>query len=389
MSKKNAWVMKALHELPLAMKAKAMKHFLQGNKKYMKKGIQADMDAIIKCATCPNMCKFDCPVLEAEKNEALSPAGKARIAYFLENGLLDSDYAREIMYACSSCEACKEHCPFDFSVADILRGMRRDMVMEGKVPERVAELKNELLEKHVMGERNFSGDGKGSVIYFAGCVVNNERKEIGEAMIKIFENVGEKYAIMEEEWCCGYPLYNMGFMEEFKEFAIRNARKFNESGAEKIVCSCPTCAHVFTNIYPEMGIRIKPEIVHSSSYILHLIREGKISLEENKMSVVYHDPCTLARKLEVDDARNVIKSIPGIELREAMLHGKETRCCGNGGQMARIHESISIKMAEKRKEDLKEIMADAVVSACPSCKTALMEGKFYDLAELVAESMIK
>jgi len=46
-------------------------------------------------------------------------------------------------------------------------------------------------------------------------------------------------------------------------------------------------------------------------------------------------------------------------------------------------------MAERRKEDLREVKADMTVSACPSCKTTLMEGKFYDLAELVAESMIK
>ena len=389
MPKKNAWVMKALGGLPITMKARAMKHFLQGNKKYLIKGIEAEMDAIIKCATCPNMCKFDCPVLEAEKNETVSPAGKARIAYFLETGAIDGDYAREIMYACTSCDACRIHCPFDFSVAEILRGVRKDMVARGKTPEKVKEIRDELMKNHMLGERNFSGDGKGKIIYFAGCTVNNERREIGEAMLKIFDNAGEDYDMLEEEWCCGYPLHNLGFTQEFKEFAKRNATVFNKSGAEKIVCSCPTCVYVFTRIYPEMGIKIKPKIVHSTSYILGLIKEEKISLEERNMSIVYHDPCTLARKLQVDDARDIIKSIPGMELKEAMLHGKETRCCGNGGQMARINESISRKMAEKRRKELEEVGADAIVSSCPSCKTALMNGKFYDIAEVVAESMRK
>ena len=389
MKDKNAWVMKALHELPLTMKARAMKHFLRGNKKYMKKGIKADMDAIIKCATCPNMCKFDCPVLEAEKNEAVSPAGKARIAYFLENGVIGGEYATELMYACSSCDACKEHCPFGFSVAEILRGVRMDIVAENKVPEKVRSIRDELMEKHILGERSFSGDGKARIIYFAGCAINSERKEIGEAMLKIFERVDEDYDMLKEEWCCGYPLYNLGFINEFKEFARRNAKVFNESKAEKIVCSCPTCVYVFTHICPEMGIKIKPSIVHSSSYILQMIKEGKISFRERKMSIVYHDPCTLARKLKKDNSRDVIKSIPGIEIREAMLHGKETRCCGHGGQMARVQEKTAMKMAERRKKDLSTVNADAIASSCPSCKTALMDGKFYDIAELVVESMIK
>ena len=57
--------------------------------------------------------------------------------------------------------------------------------------------------------------------------------------------------------------------------------------------------------------------------------------------------------------------------------------------MARVPEKTAMKMAERRKKDLSTVNADAIASSCPSCKTALMDGKFYDIAELVVESMIK
>ncbi|RLF63472.1 MAG: hypothetical protein DRN31_02365, partial [Thermoplasmata archaeon] len=112
MKDKYAWVMDALSKAPLLTKARAVKHFLMGRNDYIKKERHADMDAVIKCALCPNMCKFDCPVLAAEKNDAVSPSGKMRLAYFIEAGYLSSDDAFEDMYKCTGCNACVQWCPF-------------------------------------------------------------------------------------------------------------------------------------------------------------------------------------------------------------------------------------------------------------------------------------
>ena len=119
---KYKWVMDELKNVSFTEKARAMKHFLLGEKKFLpKKKTHADMDLVIKCALCPNMCRFDCGTLQAGKSETLSPAYKARIGYFLSKGIIDPTQEEnreyiDLMYKCTNEESCKVWCPFEFSV---------------------------------------------------------------------------------------------------------------------------------------------------------------------------------------------------------------------------------------------------------------------------------
>lgn len=391
-TKKYAWVMDALSKTPLSVKLRAMKKFLAGEKEYLpEKKTNADMDAIIKCSLCPNMCKFDCPVLEAGKNEALSPSAKMRIAYFIEKGLIGSEDSFELMYKCCSCDACRQWCPFDFSVGDILKGVRADIVEENKTPEKILEIKEKLEKNHIMDEKSFEarGEEKGETLYFMGCVVQSKRKEIGEAMIKIFDMAGEEYAVMEGEWCCGAPLHNLGFINEFKEFAKHNVEKIKESECKVMICSCPTCTYVFKQIYPQFGFKIKAKIMHSSEYLFDIIQNRKIEVGSVEKECVYHDPCTLARKLGIEkEPREVLRNT-GIVLKEAYFNKKDTKCCGHGGQLSRTNPDIAEKIAENRIKELAEV-AKCIVTACPSCKTAFENCKeVYDLSEVVLMGMIE
>ncbi|RLF44810.1 MAG: hypothetical protein DRN29_07790 [Thermoplasmata archaeon] len=375
--KKYAWIMDALSQVPFSLKTRAIKKFLTGGKEYLIKGKKADIDAIIKCALCPNMCKFDCPVLEATKNESVSPSGKMRIAYFLEKGLIESSDAIETIYECCNCWACMQHCFFNFSVGELLVGVRQDIVE--KAPEKVMELIKKLTENHVMDERGYFERKDGSILYFMGCVVQSKQKEIADAMIKIFEAAKQSYALLAEEWCCGYPLYNLGFIEEFKKFAEHNMHEMKKY--EAIVCSCPSCTYMFKEVYPKLGFRIEAKVYHATEYIHDLIENKQIETKKIEEGFVYHDACVLARKLSIiEEPRKILSNV--VNLKEPYFNKKETRCCGNGGQLGRIKPDISRKIAKKRMEELQEI-AENITTACPSCKTAF-EGRAYDIAEVVS-----
>ncbi len=391
MSRKYAWVKDALSHASLSTKVRAMKHFMMGKKEYLpKRKTAADMDAVIKCALCPNMCKFDCPVLEAEKNEAVSPSGKMRIAHFIETGRLETRDAVELMYHCCTCDACREWCPFDFSVGDLLKGVRRDIVISHTVPEEVSRLRDHLEQTHTMDERTYAPDGRknGDILYFMGCTVLSEGRAIAEAMDAIFRAAGEEYAVMEDEWCCGAPLHNLGFFDEFHTFAQHVAEKIGESGCRTVVCSCPTCAHTFKNLYPETGHPLQVEVMHATEYISRMLDEGIITPGKFERECVYHDPCTLARKLGItEEPRAVLKGIPGLQLREPHFSRNHTRCCGRGGQLWRTNPRVAESIAEKRREELEEHAA-CIVTACPACREALgAHGEVYDVSEIVALSM--
>ena len=130
--RKYLWIIKAISKLKLSTQKDVITNFLTAQKKYLpEKKTHAAVDDILKCGLCPNMCRFDCPVLQAAQSETYSPAGKARIAYLLEMERYVSDDAVDLMYACCNCDACQKWCPFDFSVGDLLTGVRKDIVEKG------------------------------------------------------------------------------------------------------------------------------------------------------------------------------------------------------------------------------------------------------------------
>ncbi|MBU7013234.1 MAG: (Fe-S)-binding protein [Theionarchaea archaeon] len=393
--KKYFWIAKAISRLALSTQKEVVVRFLTAKKKYLPDGkTKAHVDDILKCALCPNMCRFDCPVLQAAKSETYAPAGRARIAYLLEMGRVSSQDAVDLMYACAACSACQQWCPFDFSVDDLLIGVRRDLVDRNLAPEMLMGIRDQIVNSHTIYQNSRTSLGleprEADILYVAGCTVLNKERVIAQTTMKILEKVGIAVTTLPEEWCCGAPLNLLGFENDFKEFAARNADIIEKSGCKKMICSCPECVYTFKDVYAEAGFPVKADVMHTSEYFLELIEQGKIQLKELNKDLVYHDPCVLARKLHIiEQPRRVLEAIPGVSVREPPLTREHTRCCGIGGLLAMTNPELSVTLLRARDSELCEL-ADTVVTACPACKIAFKRtrnSESRDLSEIVFESM--
>jgi len=87
-----------------------------------------------------------------------------------------------------------------------------------------------------------------------------------------------------------------------------------------------------------------------------------------------------------------------LEIKEAYLHGEETRCCGYGGGYHVTNKDLSIKEGIIRLEQLRKHSPGYIVSTCPTCELSFLEAqknsqndkyteKIKDLSEIVAESL--
>lgn len=388
-AKKYLWVIKAISKLKLSTQKEVLARFLTAQKRYLPDGkVEAEVSDILKCALCPNMCRFDCPVLGAVKSETYSPSGKARIAYALEMGRLTSEDAVNLMYVCAGCDACRYWCPFDFSVEELLIGVRKDIIEKNSVPSFLVQFKENLVRKHTVYENGRTSLGlesrEADVLYFAGCTTLNKMRKVAQATIKILERAGIDYTVLPEEWCCGAPLSILGFDDDFKEFAEHNVNALK--GYKTLICSCPTCVHMFKDVYLKMGFPMKIEVLHTSEFLLRLTKERSITLKECNEEYVYHDPCALSRRLNImKEPRELLENIPGLTLKEMVLNQKETRCCGMGGMLGFTNPEIASTIAKRRSEELREA-GDAIVTACPVCELAFKSagaGKILDISELI------
>jgi Fe-S oxidoreductase len=96
-----------------------------------------------------------------------------------------------------------------------------------------------------------------------------------------------------------------------------------------------------------------------------------------------------------DEPRNVLKAIPGIELKEMFPTRENAWCCGAGGGMKVSNPDMTVEIATDRLAHAKEAGAEAIVSSCPFCKTNIADAvkatgsklEVYDITELLAKSL--
>ena len=65
--------------------------------------------------------------------------------------------------------------------------------------------------------------------------------------------------------------------------------------------------------------------------------------------------------------RNILKSIPGIELVEMERIREHSWCCGAGGGVIDAYPDFALSTAKERIEEAKSTGAEAMATACPWC----------------------
>jgi glycolate oxidase len=116
--------------------------------------------------------------------------------------------------------------------------------------------------------------------------------------------------------------------------------------------------------------------------------------------VTYHDPCDLGRHLGItEEPRQLLRTLPGLDLVEMPRNRDQARCCGGGGGIGATDPDLGVAMAVARVKDAEAVGAEVLVSACAACKKNLSRGaqqhrrfggkkiKVVDLTELVMSAL--
>jgi Fe-S oxidoreductase len=241
------------------------------------------------------------------------------------------------------------------------------------------------------------------VLYWVGCAASydDRAKKIARATVQLLQHAGVKFAILgTEETCTGDPARRAGNEFLFQTIAQQNVEtlKGYEVEKKKIVTTCPHCLNTLLNEYPDFGGHY--EVIHHSTYLNDLVQQGKlVPKNAHEGGVVFHDSCYLGRYNDIYEApRNVLKSIPGVQLSEVNYWNKNKGlCCGAGGAQMFMEEQNEKRVNVKRTLQLLDTGAKTIASGCPFCMTMLTDGlkaqekeetvKQMDIAEILAKSV--
>jgi len=238
------------------------------------------------------------------------------------------------------------------------------------------------------------------VLYWVGCAgaYDPRSRDISLAVVSLLERAGVNYALLgTEERCCGDPARRMGEEGLFQMLARSNIDVLKKYRFNRILTHCPHCYNMLKNEYPQLGAQF--EVVHHSQFLLELIHSGKIKLQEGQeLRLTFHDPCYLGRYNDIyDPPRQVLQAISKATLIEMRLNKTKAMCCGAGGGQIWIQSEKGRRIEDMRFEQVQEVDAQIVATACPYC-TIMLDAvaqikeptgkiKVMDIAELVVRAL--
>jgi heterodisulfide reductase subunit D len=354
-----------------------------------------------------------CPVREELKFEQYDARGRALIARALLEGKLDyTQKLVESVYTCCACGLCTELCAmFEGAKVDtpkIIRAWREEIVEKGLGPPDILREVNYSTETNhnpfgkAANERRRWLNGieiarKADVLYFVGCYASYKQPEIARSASNILGKSKVNFTVLEDEKCCGLPQMWNGEAKLGEKLVSSNVAAIKETGAKKVVATCPGCYMALKSDYPEItGKALDFEVYHMSEFLADLVDRGALEFKRVDKRVTYHDPCHLGRYSKIyDQPRKVIEAIPGIELREMKRNRADSACCGSGIVVAPTFPKLSLSIGEKRILEAKETGAETIVTTCPSCVTQLKlaarrtraQIEVVDLVDLVGKAM--
>ena len=225
--------------------------------------------------------------------------------------------------------------------------------------------------------------------FFRGCMSTFREREMAEATLEILRRLHLPLRLFGRELCCGSVLFRTGQEREAEEVRRRNEEEFRRLGVRRLLTVCPGCYSTFRKDYSLDGV----EVLHLTQLLRELVREGRLRLGGRRVRATYHDPCHLGREWRIyEEPREVLRSIPGLELVEMNLSRELSRCCGAGGGVRSAFREVSRAASRTRVGDALEAGAELLVTSCPFCYHHLREAaegrvEVRDLSLLVRDLM--
>lgn len=355
-----------------------------------------ELDACTRCSECLKWC----PIQEVTGNKDVSPPEKIRMyREFIENteGLkarlfgpdkvdrkLLEDFTKAV-YECTTCGACGQSCEVGIFSQRLWPFLRKKMVDMGLGP--IGPQAN--MQKVVRETGNpynkpaaerfstwFPEDVKVSekaeVAYYAGCTGCYESQPMVTGDVLVLDAIDDPFTMLpaEEEVCCGFPLFITGQFDMLEDLTKRLVSAYAAKGVKLLLSSCPCCVNIMARDWPLFyGSELPFKIQHISQYVVEALRSNKIRVrQELNERLIYHDPCYLSRGVGViEEPREVLRSIPGVELVEFDRHGPDSQCCGAGGAARKVFHDNAIAMGRLTIDEAVAKKVDKLILSCPAC----------------------
>jgi len=384
----------------------------------------------ISCGSCLNFCPVYYEIGEKFGYKHLGGRGAVFAAF---HG--DLDKAEEAgLFLCVGCQSCVEPCPVGMDTPEMIVRLREKMVQKkglgriqkaaysalagNKLPSvsgigrslqnigmkkgsdrksakmrlgigrmglprdrLVPAIAKKSLAKLVAGRKPIKNPAM-TVAFYAGCVVNYARPDLGLDLYDVLEAHNVRVLTYTKEVCCGIPALMGGTTKEAEQMASHNTELLTADSFDYLICICPTCATTIKKEWPKLLKDKKPElgtnagelakkVIDINDFLVNVLDTKPLKLVD-ETKVTYHDPCHLAKGLAIrEEPRQLLRQMPGVEYIEME---EADSCCGFGGSFSLYFYDLSRQINAEKMKHIEATGADQVVTSCPGCMIHIADG---------------
>lgn len=393
-------------------------------------------DVLSQCIHC-GMCLATCPTYEITKLERSSPRGRIRLINAVAKSELEvtETFAYEMNF-CLDCQACETACPAGVKYGSMVEaarvvinqskygstiggrikkfllrfvlasksnlkfvskllyfyqnfGLRKflhsigffKLISQklGEVDKLSPEVSKTFSSKIIPERLKPKGEIKYRIAFLTGCLMDVMFADINKDTVDVLNLCGCEVISPQNQVCCGSLHAHNGDVETATKLAKKNIDEFEKFEFDFLVSNSAGCGafmkeygHVLQNDpdYSERAKIFSKKVKDISEFLSDILPE--INFNNINGSFTYHDACHLAHTQKiVNQPRQILNSIPGMELKNL---DESTWCCGSAGIYNIVHYDESMKMLEKKMNNIRKTNAATVLTGNPGCISQIKYG---------------
>jgi glycolate oxidase iron-sulfur subunit len=223
------------------------------------------------------------------------------------------------------------------------------------------------------------GERKYRVAFLAGCIANVSFARLNEATVRVLQANGCEVVIPSAQTCCGALAAHAGMREQARKQARVNIDALRAGEFDAILSNAAGCGSTLKEYdellehdaqYAEAAKEFSGKMKDVTEFLASIELNPKMG--EVPATVTYQDSCHLAHGQKVRTApRRLLKMVPGLTYKEMAL---ADQCCGSAGIYNVVHTDLSMKLLEKKMENVNRTRATRIVTANPGCMLQLRAG---------------
>jgi len=354
-------------------------------------------EGFLRCKRCGS-CREVCPVFDATILETYSPRGIVALAEAYLAGELPASAAKDALYACTLCLACRDECSNAVPIDGVILSARAALAGEIGTPRSLrfalwllgrpslpAPLKRLALTlasnvgrgslpkmppaSFRRGPEAYGPQDGRPVQFFVGCLLNHIYPGAAVAVARTLAAAGLRVEIPSGQGCCGAPCFSWGAVCDGAEWAAANAAALD--GTSPVVAACAAGGLTLGETYAGLGDKeagLSARVTSYSQLLLENVQKLRGEMP-GEVTVTWHDPCSLRRGRGVwREPREILRQLPGVRFVE--MENADTCCGGEALSPFRMTDVLD-RMGRAKAAAIVKSGAEVVATECPSCMMRL------------------